>query len=102
MWTAILAAIFATFGPQLIALLESLLSKWFGRAAALLPTPATIGDERAQKLALIDGTIHTLPYAAFARRALLRRMRAVIALTTPPTADDIAEITDMASAADQE
>lgn len=102
-WGLIIGGLISMFGPALADLIKQLLDKWFARAAARLPAPTVAGaDVTAQQLVLIDATLKVLPFVAFGRRALLKRMRALVVAGGTPSADDVDEVTGLAVMADQE
>lgn len=99
-WAAIISALLSVFGPMLIKWLQEWLASRFAEVAAALPDVATFGTPAEARNALFDGAIASLPRFAFARRALLRRMKAHG--DEPLTGDAAAEFRDMAGAAASE
>lgn len=110
-WASIIAALLQTFGPLLTEWLKRWLEDRLKGASAALAKPATYGPEPALA-ALFDAAIAAVPRGAFARRALLRRLRAVavaraeaIVRNDAPVAltqTEIEDVRDAAGAADAE
>lgn len=109
-WATTIAALLSTFGPMLSEWLKKWLEDRLKASAALIPAPAAVGNARSGMHVLFDATIAATPRVAFARRALLRRLKAVAvdradelargSVTLAPA--DVEEIRDAAGAADSE
>lgn len=99
-WAAIFAALWQVFGPVVNQLIQQLISKWFNKAAAQLGDAAQFPDEVTAQAAAIDKTLTLLPRWAFARKALLHRMKAK--LGQPLTPADVAEFQNLSAAVDEE
>lgn len=99
-WAAIITALLQIFGPILGEWLKKWLDSLLNKAAARLPDAETFGSPDAARAALFDEAIASLPRFAFARRSLLRRMRAHG--TGELTPDQKAEFCDLAGAAENE
>lgn len=98
-WSAIIIMLIELFGPLLIEWLKKWLEDRLNKAAASLPAAESYGSPELARAALFDEAIAALPRLAFARRALLRRMKATDANPTP---EALAELRDIAGAAEQE
>lgn len=98
-WSAIILALIQVLGPILIEWLKKWLEDRLQQAAARLPAVESFGSPELARAALFDEAIASLPRFAFARRALLRRMKATDA---DPSPEALAELRDIAGAAEQE
>lgn len=105
-WAAIIAAILQIFGP----LISEWLKKWL--ESRLVKASKTVGagadgvDDAARIGALMDAALADTPRVAFARRALIRRIRAyatvVIPNPRPLAPEEIADIKAAAAHADDD
>lgn len=99
-WAAIIAAIMQVFGPLLAEWLQKWLDSLLNKSAARLPTLSSFNTAEAAKGALLDEAISSLPRLAFARRAMLRRMKSMS--VNSASDEDVAELRDIAAAAENE
>lgn len=90
-WPAIIAAIWGIFGPFVTDLIKKLLDSLFNKATQHLPDAATFATPEAAQSALIDKSLAMLPFWAWGRKALVRRMKAHAAKGMLPLSDDEAE-----------
>lgn len=97
-WASIIAALLTIFGPMLIEWLKQWLESRMADAATRLPAVASFGSEGDARDALFDEAIRSLPRFAFARRSLLRRMKA----SAKDGVVDEAEFRDLAASAENE
>lgn len=108
-WAALITMLIQVFGPILIEWLKKWLESRLSAAAEKLPAFATYGSEHEARDAMFNQAIADLPRLAFARRAMLRRMKAAAATagvtSTDPgrvSSDDLVELVDLAGAANDE
>lgn len=109
-WSAIIAALIQTFLPMLLEWLQKWLDSRLSRAAEKLPAFASYGSEHDARDALFDQAITDLPRFAYARRALLTRLKAAAraagvtcaGAANPLAESDAEEIAALAGAADSE
>lgn len=96
--SAIIAAIIAIVGPIIAEWLKKWLENILSRAATRLEGRA-FGNDTLARSALLDEAIGLTPRFAFARRALLRKLKATNGDLSP---DDVEAIRDLAGAAENE
>ncbi len=111
-WAALIAALIEVFGPILVEWLKRWLEDRLKTAATHLPEPTSFAHHSAPPAALFDKAISLLPPLAFARRTLLRRLRASAVKRADAlmsgqavavlTADERAELREAAGAAGNE
>jgi len=99
-WAAIFAALWKIFGPYIDKVIQAILDKWLNRAAEQLPPADSFKDQADAQRAAIGKAIEILPRFAFARKGLLRRMKAKIGQKI--TAEDAEELRDLSAAAENE
>lgn len=99
-WAAIFAMFWEVFGPLVSELVKKLIDNLLNRAAAQLPPATAYVDQVAAQSALLDKAIELLPWYAFPRRSLLRRMRATVGRAI--TRDEQDEIRGLAAGVDFE
>ncbi len=111
-WQSLISAFFAAIGP----ILSEWLKKWLeGKlsvaGAAFTSAPAAYADPSRAYAALFDSAISDTPRLAFARRSLLRRLKAVAVaragdFASQPvvalTQTEVDDIRDAAGAAENE
>lgn len=96
-WAAIISAIISIFGPMLAEWLKKWLDSRLADVSQSLPAAESFGSPDLARAALFDAAIDSLPRWAFARRALLRRMKAHG--DGPVTGEAAAEFRDLAGSA---
>jgi hypothetical protein len=118
-WAAIITALVQLFGPILAEWLKKWLDSLLNSAAARVAAPETFTTPAAATAAMFDEAVSGLPRLAFARRSLLRRLKAAAmpragavfgaagaaaAVSAVPaiTSDEWVELRDVAGAAEQE
>jgi dihydrodipicolinate synthase/N-acetylneuraminate lyase len=109
-WSVLIAALVEVLGPLVADWLKSCGEDRAKRAAERLPAFESFASEDAARDALFDEVIADLPRLAFARRGLLRRLKATAAkagvtsagAARPLDPEDAADLADLAAAADQE
>lgn len=99
-WAAIIAVILEIFGPLLAEWLQKWLDSLLNKAASRLPAASSFATEDMARGALFDEAIRSLPRFAFARRAMLRRMKA--SGLGSLTVNEEAEFRDLSAAAENE
>ena len=110
-WATIIAALLSAFGPLLAEWLKKWLEEKLSRASDGIAAPVTHGSPERAAGALFDAALASTPRFAPARRALLRRLRAVAVSRAPElvgvgavelTHAEVEEIRDAANAAGNE
>lgn len=99
-WATIITMLIELFGPILVEWLKKWLEGRLNRAALRLPAADTYASHDLAREALFDEAIAELRWFNFAKRALLRRMKA--RGVGPLTDAEVAEFRDLASAAENE
>lgn len=100
-WAALISSLLEIFGPVLAEWLKRWLDSLLQNSAARLPAAESFGSAKAARTALFDEAISSTPRLAFARRGLLRRMKAHAEVKSL-TGDAAEELRDLASAAASE
>lgn len=109
-WSALIMMLIQVLGPILVEWLRKWLDSRLARAAEKLPAMSSYASEHAARNALFDQAIADLPHLAYARRALLRRMKdaSIDAGVTsqgaarPLTEEEATGLADLAGAAAEE
>ena len=100
-WAVLVSELLKVFGPLLTAWLQKWLESLLQKAAARMPDAKLYATPEQARLALLDEAIDAVPRLAFARRALLRRVRAHAGQPALTTAEQ-AEFRDLVGAAENE
>jgi len=102
MWVPVILALIELFGPVLVEWIKKWLESRLTTAGTHLPPPETFATPQLAQLALLEQAMRSLPYRAFARRALLRLLKSIVLRDGVITDDDKQQINDLSGAINNE